>query len=175
VDSRTGSLVVTGHKDRLQEVDGLVAHSRHGKDVQVDIEARIMLVSLDKAREYGIRVYGQDLDGSTKRLRMRREFPISSRRREEDRERDGKSGRGRAREPRETTGNYLEVLQPNIQVQALVRALESDSDTKVLSSPQDANARGRPPPSSPARRSPIERPRSRTIRPWRRSSSRTSA
>jgi len=48
----------------------------------------------------------------------------------------GNPPNGPIENPVKSTPNFLEALQPNINAQAVVRALESDGDTKLLSSPK---------------------------------------
>ena len=138
VDGRTGALVVTAHKDRIAEVEKLVGEIDANENIQVEIESRIMLVSTERLKQLGVRLFGSDLDGLSEtlaELSMNPNFPA-----------DGVKPIGSTmgnpatdpvlKNPVKGSSNYLEALQPNIQIQAVVRAIESDSKTKLLSNPR---------------------------------------
>ena len=136
-DPRSGSLIITGHRERVEEVEKLIQTIDAEDNIQVEIEAKIMLVSSDKLKEYGMRIYGQDLDGLTEtfaNVSVNPNFPADSPK--AIGQVLGNPPNGVLPKPIKSSGNYLEVLQPNIQVQAVVKALERDGDTKMLANPR---------------------------------------
>lgn len=137
VDKRTNSLVVTAHKDRLAQMQEVVAQLDAAANVEVDIEAKIMLVSTGKIKELGTQIYGQNLGGPDETLAGITFNPNVI----ADDVKDTGSSMGNPiggpiTNPVKSSQNFLEALQPNVQVNALVRALESDTGTTVLSSPR---------------------------------------
>jgi type II secretory pathway component GspD/PulD (secretin) len=137
VDSRTGSIVVTAHRDRLEQIDELLNKLDKEENIDVEIEAKIMLVAADKVRQLGARIYGQDLGGLNESLvngKINPNFPADASK--PIGSALGNPSGGSITNPVKTSGNYLEVLQPNVEVQAVIRALESDSDTTILATPR---------------------------------------
>jgi type II secretory pathway component GspD/PulD (secretin) len=137
VDQRTNSIVITAHKDRLEQISDIIDELDSEANVEIDIEAKIMLVSRAKLKEYGMRIYGQDLGGFNETLGS---FEFNPNFLADGVKSSGSSlgnpPNGSISNPLKTGGNYLESLQPNLQINALVRALESDDDTKILSNPK---------------------------------------
>ena len=137
VDARTNSLVITAHRDHIDRIKEIIKQLDAEANVEVDIEAKIMLVASNKLKEYGTRIFGQDLDGFNETLLNLTSNPNFL----ADSVKDDGSSLGNAANSTisdviKTSGNYLEAIQPNIQINALVRALESDGDTKILSNPK---------------------------------------
>lgn len=144
-DPRTGSLVITAHRDRIDQINSLISQLDAKENVQVEIEAKIMLVSSDKLKQVGLRIYGHDLDGFNETLMDATINPNFL----ADSPKNigsplGNPPGGPITNPLKDTRNYLEVLQPNIHAQAIVRALESDGDTKILSNPKLRMLMGKP-------------------------------
>lgn len=136
-DPRSGSLIVTGQKDRIEQVDKLIQQVDAADNIQVEIDSRIMLVATGKLKAFGLRVYGDYLNGTEESLAnatINPNFPADSVKRIG--QVMGSPPNAVLKNPVKGTSNYLEVLQPNIQVQAVVKAIENDSGTKLLSNPR---------------------------------------
>jgi len=137
VDNRTGSIVVTAHRDRLDQIQELLEKLDAQENIDVEIEAKIMLVAADKIKQLGVRIYGQDLGGLNETLtnvQVNPNFPADASK--PINSPLGNPINGPLKNPVKASGNYLEVLQPNIEVQAVIRALESDNDTQMLATPR---------------------------------------
>ncbi len=136
VDARTGSLVVTADKHQMESIEELIERLDSTRNVQVIIEARIMLVSTDRKKEIGIRLFGQDLDGlneSLVNLSFNPNFAADFAK--EIGSPLGNPPDGPITNPVKTTDRWTESVQPNVKAELLVRALEQDGDTQLLSSP----------------------------------------
>jgi type II secretory pathway component GspD/PulD (secretin) len=137
VDSRTGSIIITAHRDRLKEIEALVEKVDKDENVEIDIAAKIMLVSTSKLKAYGVRIYGESFGETGETLLNGTINPNFL----ADATKSVGSSLGNPTDgpitnPTKTSSNYLQSLQPNIQAQALVRAIASDSDTNILSNPK---------------------------------------
>jgi type II secretory pathway component GspD/PulD (secretin) len=144
-DQRTSSLVITALKERLEEIQKLIDQLDSDENVQIDIEAKVMLVSTTKLKEVGVHIYGQDLDGLNEtlgNLSVNPNFPADSVR--PIGSTMGNPPNGSVKNPVKAGNNFLEVLQPNVEVKAVIRALESDVDTTILSNPTVRSMAGQP-------------------------------
>lgn len=137
VDMRSNSIVLTGHHDRVEQAADLIHKLDSQKNIKVEIESKIMIVSTSKLNDLGVRYFGQDLNGlneSLMNLNMNSNFPADS---VKPRGAQMGSAPGSTLEnPTKHTSNFLEALQPNVQMQAIVKALESDADTQMLANPR---------------------------------------
>lgn len=137
VDLRSNSIILTGHRERVQQASELIHQLDSAENIKVEIESKIMIVSISKLKDLGVRYYGQDLNGlneSLTNLTMNSNFPADS-----VKPLDATMGNATGstlKNPTKSTGNFLEALQPNVQMQAVVKALESDSDTQMLANPK---------------------------------------
>ncbi|MEQ8819167.1 MAG: secretin N-terminal domain-containing protein [Sumerlaeia bacterium] len=136
VDSRTNSLILTGERQQVDMAYALLQERDQVTNIQVEIEAKILLVATRKIQDIGWRIYGSDFNGLDETFvdgTINPNFPA-----------DGPKPIGSVLgnppggpidNPIKTTNNYLEVIQPNVQANAVIRALEEDRDTELLSNP----------------------------------------
>ncbi|MEN6626641.1 MAG: secretin N-terminal domain-containing protein [Candidatus Sumerlaeia bacterium] len=137
VDMRSNSIVLTGHHDRVEQAKELIEKLDAEQNIKVEIESKIMLVSTSKLKSLGVHFYNANLgtsDESLMDLSINSNFPADSVKK--NGATMGHATGSTLDNPTKSSGNFLEALQPNIGIQAVVRALESDGDTQLLSNPR---------------------------------------